>query len=210
MENVIEPSFLVSPRAYAGILTSRRLKRMLLPSGLPTSPYEILDYQARLTLHDRKGVTATFERTERIRFLQEGVSGILDHFWGDGVPLTFYENDAGRVEESFKDEGRRHVVIGLKREMGQGEILEFAVTRTAMVQFTEDDEWLETVIDHPMNRLRCDVVFPKERPCLHAMLGCESSEVTLPIKTLADGGTLVRFQVDDPRQYSPYTVRWSW
>ena len=38
-----------------------------------------------LTLHDGKGLHATLERRERIRFLQEGVSAILDHAWGDGA-----------------------------------------------------------------------------------------------------------------------------
>src|SRR5450830_831649 len=128
-----EPSLIVSPRIYALILTSPRLRKILLPGGLLTSPYEILDYQATLFLHDPKGIKATFQRTERIRFLQDGVAGIMDHFWGDGVALTSYRNDAGVLADSFRDEGHRHLVIGLDRPMGRGEELGFQVARTAMV-----------------------------------------------------------------------------
>ena len=60
---------------------------MLLPEGILASPYEVLDYDATLTLGDTKGIKADFQRTETVRFLQSGVAGILDHVWGDGVAL---------------------------------------------------------------------------------------------------------------------------
>ncbi|MCL5736267.1 MAG: hypothetical protein M1274_11875, partial [Actinobacteria bacterium] len=134
---VTKPSSLVSARIYALILTSPRLKKTLLPEGLITNPYEVLNNQNTLRLEDVKGMIATFQRTQEVRFLQDGVAGFLDHFWGDGVPLTSYRNEAGRLEDSFKDEGRRHVVIGLKRPMARGETLKFDVVRRAMAEFTK-------------------------------------------------------------------------
>jgi hypothetical protein len=71
------------------------------------TPYEVLDYQGTLTLIDPEGGRAVFHRTEQIRFVQDGVSAILDHFWGDGVALTDYRNSAGRLAESFSDGDRR-------------------------------------------------------------------------------------------------------
>ena len=205
-----EPSLIVSPRIYSLILTSPRLRRMLLPAGLLTSPYEILDYRATLFLHDPKGVKATFHRTERIRFLQDGVAGIMDHFWGDGVALTSYQNDAGVLKDSFRDEGHRHLGIGLKRPMSRGEELTFDVVRTAMVGFTREEEWLETMIDHPAGRLNCGVLFPKSRPCHQATLHYEDRKLPLPITRLADGRTRVGFNLREPQARTPYTIRWSW
>ena len=111
----------VSPNIYSLIATSPRLRRMLLPEGILASPYEVLDYDATLTLGDTKGIKADFQRTETVRFLQSGVAGILDHVWGDGVALTYYHNEAGNLEDSFNDQGRRHLVIGFKRAMRRGE-----------------------------------------------------------------------------------------
>src|SRR5438094_175504 len=105
----------VSPQAYGVILSSRHLQPMLLPQGLITSPYEVLDYNATLVLHDRRGARATFQRQQKIRFLQHGVSGILDHAWGEGILLSNYRHTAGTLEDTFKDHGRRHLVVGLKR-----------------------------------------------------------------------------------------------
>ncbi len=200
----------MSPRVYALILTSPRLKRMLLPQGLLPNPYEVLSYHSTLILHDDAGARATVQRTERIRFLQDGVSAILDHIWGDGVVVTSYHNEAGSVEDSFRDEGRRHLVIGLKRPMYRGEILTFRVARTAMVGFTREEEWLETTIDHPAGCLSRSVVFPKGRPCLRASLHYKDLEQPLPITLLPDGRTMISFFMPRPRADTPYTIRWIW
>src|SRR5438046_31604 len=101
---------IVSSKIYAKILASP-LGPRLLPDGLETSPYEVLDYEATLVLRDPAGRTATFQRTQRIRFLQDGVSAILDHFWGDGLLLADYSQSAGAIGEAFQDEGHRHLVI---------------------------------------------------------------------------------------------------
>ncbi len=201
---------LVSDRIYALISSSPRLKGMLLPGSLLTSPYEILDYDATLTLDDPEGIRATFQRTQNIRFLQDGVSAILDHMWGDGVVATLYDNNAGRLGDSFKDGDHRHLVINLRRSMGKGETLAFEVVRKAMVGFTKNEEWLETRIDHLTKRLIRNVVFPKQRPCLYATLQHDGLEIPLPVMKLAGGKTLVRFDVHRPSIDTPYTVRWSW
>jgi hypothetical protein len=197
-----EPQPLVSPRIHALILFSPRLRRMLLPAGILTSPYEVLDCQATLVIHDPRGIKATFHRGQRIRFLQDGVAGIMDHFWGDGVAITSYHNEAGVLMESFRDEGRRHLVIGLGRRMGRGEELLFGVERTAMVCFVGKREWVETRVDHPTRRLSRRVVFPRERPCLRH----DGAEVDLPITVHADGRTSVGFNIRKPLDCAAYTI----
>ena len=165
-----ERTSVVSPEIYALILTSKILKAKLLPRGLTLSPYKVLDYQAVLTLHDVRGVWATFRRVQRVRFVQDGVSAMYGHAWGDGVLLAHYHHGAGTLDDAFKDGNRRHLVIALRRPMGRGETLAFDVERTALAGFTRDEESLETTIDHPVERLGAAVVFPRQRPCLTATL----------------------------------------
>lgn len=201
----------LSTNAYALVATSPRLCQKLLPEGLLSTPYEILDnYRATLTLEDPEGLRATFRRDEKIRFLQDGVSGILDHLWGDGVVVTYYHNEAGILEDWFKDQGRYHFVIGLRRPMRRGEELAFKVERTAMVGFTRGEEWLETTTDHPARQIERAIVFPAERPCRRATLSYEGLEVPLPVTRMGDGRSAVRFRIWQPRVDTPYTARWSW
>lgn len=208
---ITEPAQVISSRLYALMLSSKRLQQMLLPHGVPTSPYEILDYQVTLQLHDTDGMRATFARTQEVRFLQDGVAGVLDHAWGSGVVLTSYDNDAGTIADSFADEGRHHFVIGLRRSMGRGDRLTFRVARTTMACFaTEDQWWMDTTIDHPIARLRKRIVFPKKRPCLSATIAYEGRTISLPIRRLASGKTLVQVDVGRPRADTPYVIRWDW
>ncbi len=72
---------MISGRIGALILGSPRLRQQLQPEGPLISPYEILDYRSVLVLEDEKGTRAVFQRTQRVKFLQDGVEAILDHFW---------------------------------------------------------------------------------------------------------------------------------
>lgn len=200
----------VSPKVYGLILDSKDLSSRLLPEGLIGSPYEILDYQATLVLADPEGHQATFHRTQQVRFLQEGVSALLDHFWGDGVTLTDYRHTAGLIGDSFKDQGRRHLVIDLARAMGRGELLTFTVERTAMVGFTAAEEWLETTIDHPIRRLTRTIIFPHDRPCQNARLVVGEQVLPLKVKRTRDGRSLLQVQIPNPKSDTPYTIHWSW
>src|SRR5205085_11087748 len=101
------------------ILSSPRLRKLLLPGGLIRSPYQVLDYQGTLILRDKKGTVASFERRQVVQFQQDGVGAILDHFWGTGVGLTQYTTTAGVLKESFRDQGKRHLLIALARKMAR-------------------------------------------------------------------------------------------
>lgn len=207
----VEANEVVSARVYALILMSKRLKRMLLPEGLVCSPYEILDYRVTLVLHDTAGMRATFERVQEVRFLQAGVAGVLDHAWGTGVVITSYHNDAGTLEDSFADQGRRHMVIALKRPMAAGETLRFNVARTTMACFAqEQQQWMETTIDHPIRRMSVGVLFPRERPVRSARLHLGDDQEPLRISRLADGRTVVRLRSRKPHAHQPYLIRWVW
>lgn len=162
-KRIADPAEVVSATIYGIILSSPRLREQLIPKGLACSPYRILDYDHTLTLHDRRGSEATYSRTQRVLFQQDGVSAILDHAWSDGV-LTDYFCSAGPVSESLKDEGRRHFVIDLLRDMAAGEVFDFTVERREMDAFLGQREWVEVTIDHPVEYLRQAIIFPKERP----------------------------------------------
>jgi hypothetical protein len=200
----------ISPRIYGLIADSPDLRARLVPGGLVGSPYEILDYQATLVLVDPQGRQAIFRRTQQIRFLQDGVSAILDHLWGDGVTVSRYRNTAGPIGESFKDAGVRHLVIDLERPMGRGETLGFEVERTAMAGFTRPDEWLETTFDHAISQFGQQVIFPNWRPCQWAELIVGYQVEPLQPIRLPDGRTLLQFAITRPQTDLPLTLRWHW
>lgn len=205
-----EPTELVSAAAYARILGTPHLRQLLLPEGLIPTPYAVLRFDATLILHDPLGLRATFLRTQTVRFQQEGVGAILDHYWGDGIPLTDYQTDAGTLLETLRDGGRRHLVLALGRRMRRGKTLTFRVRRSAMAAFPAGEEWVETVVDHPVRRLRRTVVFPRARPCRLAVLEAGGVRRRLPVWTASDGQTIVSAVIPNPIAHAVSTVRWAW
>lgn len=207
MSPVLPPPLISSP-VLDFILSSQRLREALLPEG-QSEPYEVLDYVGVLTLADKKGRKAVFERTQTVRFYQSGVGAILDHLWGDGF-LISYDNSAGQIGDSIRDGARRHLVIDLPKQVKAGQLLNFSVKRTTLGGFYNSEEWLETVADHPIRHLSQSVLFPRERPPRCAYLESPTIKQPLPIVLLADGRSLVRIRVEEPRADVPYTITWSW
>jgi|SRR5579871_3235615 len=200
----------VSPEAYGLILTSRPLRELLLPEGPRVSPYEVLDYRATLTLHDEWGSRATFRRSQQVRFLQDGVGGILDHAWGEGNLLASYRHSAGKLVDSFRDHERLHLVVELGRRQGRGDVMMFSVEREAIDAYSADTGVIETVIDHPIRSLTRSVVFPETRPVYGAVLEYDGQRFPLPMLRRTDGRTEVSFHMAHPQADTPYTIFWSW
>jgi hypothetical protein len=204
------PVELVSGAASAMILRTPPLRRLLVPEGLLPTPYTVLAFDATLLLHDPLGLRATFVRRQSIQFAQDGVGAILDHVWGDGIMLTDYWSDAGRLIGSIRDGPRRHLVLALGRRTRCGEVVRFQVRRRVMAAFVAPEEWVETVVDHPVQQLRRTVVFPPERPCRLAVLDVGGRQTRLPIAHDAAGRTWVTVAVPVPLAHTAHTVRWLW
>jgi hypothetical protein len=204
------PCAVVSATAYATILRTPHLRRLLLPEGLLPSPYAVLAFDATLLLQDPLGRRATFIRHQTVQFAQDGVGAVLDHIWGDGIALTDYWSDAGRLIGSIRDGPRQHLVLALGRRTRRGELLSFQVRRRAMAAFLGPEEWVTTVVDHPVAQLRRTVVFPRQRPGRLAVLDVNGQRTRLPIAPDAQGRTRVTVAVPAPVAHTAYTVRWLW
>jgi hypothetical protein len=192
------------------ILESPRLCKALLPEDANSSPYEILDYDATLVLHDVRGARATFHRAQRIRFAQNGVSALMDHAWGDGVLITNYQHTAGHLADSFKERGKRHLVIELERAMAQGEELEFSVERESMEMFGAENGWVTMMVEHPIRRMRRVVVFPEGRRPWNAILNVSGELTPVEIRSDLLGRAVIDVVIQSPIPHVPYTIHWLW
>ncbi|MBA3331134.1 MAG: hypothetical protein H0T39_09740, partial [Actinobacteria bacterium] len=72
------------------------------------------------------------------------------------------------------------------------------------------DEWLETTIDHPIEQLTREIIFPKERPCRRAALVVGGRVRPLESIRRQDGRSAVRIHIPHPQPDTPYTICWAW
>lgn len=177
--------------------------------------YEILEYDATLELLDSRGETAVFSRHETIRFLQDNVVAIHDHAWGDGDLFYEYHCQPGIPVDFYEDGSRYNILISLRETKNRGDVIELWVERVVKCGFLEDQEWLETIVDHRMRRLKLAVIFPKKRRCQRATLTRRSTGKTVTLGSkhlslLADGRQRLSWSTHRPRLHDLYTVKWLW
>lgn len=75
-----------------------------------------------------------------------------------------------------------------------------------MAAFVGDEEWLETLVDHPVSHLRRTIVFPPERPCRLAELENGASQTRLLVQRGRNGATTVTLKVFQPLAHHVYTA----
>jgi len=177
--------------------------------------YEILDYDATLEIADPRGEKAMFRRREVIRFLQDNVVAIHDHAWGDGELFAKYRCQPGVPVDIYEDGSKRNVLISLRETKNRGDVIELGVERVVRGGFLEQDEWLETEIDHWMKDLKLSIIFPAERPCRRATLSRRSTGKTtlLPqdhFALLPDGRQKLTWGTRHPKLHDLYTIKWTW
>lgn len=190
-------------------------RRFFTPSSTSyRGPYEILDFDSTLTLHDPRGERATLEKVEQVRFLQDGVVAFCDHVWGDGE-VGEYSCSPGVPVDKYSDGHRTNVLVSLREAKSKGDLITFRSTRQLHDALTGAEEWLETEVDHPTRHLRLAVVFPKERRPFRLNVERNGASEALELngerlQTLADGQTKVVWQTDNPPLGEVITLKWTW
>ena len=177
--------------------------------------YEILDYDATLELLDQTGEEATFTRREEIRFLQDNVVAIHDHAWGDGQIFAGYRCQPGVPVDFYEDGSKHNILISLRETKNSGDVIELWVERRVRGGFTDTEEWLETEVDHLMQKLRLSIIFPQTRPCRRATLSRRSRAEVISLSQnhlalLPDGRQKLTWCTRTPKLHDRYTIKWVW
>lgn len=181
----------------------------------PTGPYEILDYESTLELLDISGKIASFRKRLQVKFLQNGVIAFEDYAWGDGEILADYKCVPGEVVDKYREGDRWNILVSLRESKSIGDTEEFYIERIEKNAFTMAEEWLQTEIRRRTRRLRINIVFPKERRCLRAVLTQRRSNRahvlgSEHIRILPDGRQIVTWETKDMNAYDVITLKWQW
>ena len=192
---------------------AQSLRRLLCSQ--PTGPYEILDYEATVELLDTAGKVARFRKRQRVKFLQDHVIGIEDYVWGDGDVLHDYRCSPGIVVDRYKEGDRWNILVSLRATKSIGDVEQFHIARTVKNGYLSKDEWLQTEIRRHTRRLEMNVIFPRGRHCLRAVLVRRSANKTVELgpdhfDSLPDGRQLLTWETDHARAYEVYTLKWRW
>jgi hypothetical protein len=189
--------------------------RQLFQREMHEGMFEILEYDATLEILDPHGETATFEKRQRVRFLQDFVMTFQDYVWGDGDVLVDYSCSPGVVADRYREGNRWNMLISLRQSKSVGDVEDFYISRKIRRGFTKDEEWWQNALQHRTKWAKLSIVFPKKRHCQKAFLIERIRNRTTPIDSsnfvaLPDGRQVLNWQMTKPRRYETYTFKWEW
>lgn len=177
--------------------------------------YEIIDYDSTLELVDPKGKTAVFRRQERVKFLQDDTITFQDRAWGEGDIFADYKCSPGIIADRYQVGDQWFILISLRETKKSGDIEDFYIERKVQDGFTKDEEWRQTDIHFKMKKIKLSVIFPKERWCKRAFLVERNRNRTTPLgedcfHELPDKRQVLTWEMENPRRFETYIIRWRW
>jgi hypothetical protein len=177
--------------------------------------YKVESHHATLELLDEQGQRAIYSKRQKVTFLQDGVFAIQDQAWGDGDIFADYRCSPGIAVDRHIESYRWKILISLRATKNRGDTEEFIMERTIRNGFTTSTEHFQSQIDHPTKQLTLSVIFPRQRLPKTVFVMEQnvkrsfalSKEYGIP---LSQGRVQYQWEVEKPRLYEAYILRWEW
>ncbi len=182
--------------------------------GIPKM-YESLRYESELELVDGKGTKAIFRKFQKVRFCQDNIIAYHDLAWGDGNIFADYQCSPGVAVDHYREGNIYHILISLRETKNRGDVEEFYIKRTIHNGFRRKREYYQNRINYPIHHFSTSVIFPTERPPKQVALVEHNRKRTTElgpeyIQLLPDGRRKATWEINRPRVYETYSIRWDW
>ena len=190
---------------------ARKLWHGLANEGM----YEVLEYESRLELMDKKGKRAKFTKREKVRYLQDNIIAYQDIAWGDGDILVNYRCTPGSVVDRYRPGHKTFLLISLRESKRRGDEDEFNMEWGIRDGFLRAQELWETEIRHRTKELKVHIIYPKSRPPRRVWLeeNIRRKRHDLDkdtMRELPDGRWHVTCKINKPRLNERYRLHWAW
>ena len=186
----------------------RKIGRGLTDEGI----YEVLEYETQLELYDNQGKTAEFRKRQKVQYRQNNIIAYQDQAWGDGEILLNYRCSPGQAVDYYRPDQKTFILIALHDVKRKGDVDEFHIQWGIHNGFVRSMEQWGTEISHKTRYLKIQIVFPVQRPPIHAWVVEHRTQrkYEQTPQQLADGRWLIQWETDKPRLHEQYILKWDW
>ena len=177
--------------------------------------YEVLDYKSTLEIMDPRGMVGKFQKSERVRFLQDNVIAIQDQVWGFNKNIFDYKCSPGEPVDFYESGHKTFVVISLREIRSKNDEVDLN-----MQWYLKGDpigklgSW-ETYINQYTRKITLNIIFPSERPPIRIWVneGNKKRIIELGKKALSqlpDKQWQLTWDKKNPVMHETYTLAWEW
>ena len=177
--------------------------------------YEVMDYQSTLEILDPRGMVAKFNKTEKVRFLQDNVIAIQDQLWGVNKRIFDYKCTPGVPVDFYTSGHKTLVIISLREIQSKGDGLDLN-----MQWYLKGDRigkkgiW-ETYVNQYTRKIKLNILFPEERPPIRVWIKEGNRKKVIEIEKntitkLPDKQWQLTWEKKNPILYETYSMKWEW
>jgi hypothetical protein len=177
--------------------------------------YQVQKYEMHLTLHDPKGERASYQKQQKVRYLQNNVIAFHDQAWGDGEFLLNFRCSPGIAVDRYRIGNKTLTLISLRHIRNRGERDELNIEWDLKNSFTNEIEEWTTTVSHRTQKLLINIQFPQKRPPQKLWLieNNRRKQTELGknhVQQTANGDWKFSWCKKKPRLYEDYIIRWQW
>lgn len=126
--------------------------------------YEVLEYRSTLEIMNCDRRIGKFQKSERVRFLQDNIIAIQDQVWGFDKTVSKYKCSPGKQVDFYQLGHKTFIVISLRELRSINDEVDLNMQwKLRGLPIGKSGTW-ETFINQFTNKLILEIVFPKERP----------------------------------------------
>ena len=177
--------------------------------------YEVLDFESTLEILDPRGMVASFQKSERVRFLQDNVIAIQDQLWGFKKNIYDYKCSPGIPVDFYESGHKTLVVISLREIRSKNDEIDLS-----MQWYLKGDPigktgvW-ETYINQFTHKINLSIIFPAGRPPIRAWIneGNKKRSINIDKKSLIrlpNSEWKISWEKKNPQLYETYSMNWEW
>jgi hypothetical protein len=117
--------------------------------------------------------------------------------------------------DHYRSGYKTYILISLREVKNQGDEDEFNIQWELRDGFLTKDGYWSTDVSQPTNHIKVNIIFPKSRLPQRLMLEESNSKRTRELgyeyrRQLPDGRWRISWEIDHPKLYEIYVLRWIW
>lgn len=177
--------------------------------------YEVLNYESTLEIMNTSGTVAKFQKSEKIRFLQDNVIAVQDQVWGINNTIFGYKCSLGIPVDFYQSGYKTYVLISLRGVRSKKDEVDINTQWYLRGEAIGKNGTWETYINQCTQKINLSIIFPAERPPLKAWVNERNKKKTFEIEKksftqLANNKWKITWEKRNPQMYETYAIDWEW
>ena len=177
--------------------------------------YEVLSYESTLEIMDPRGMVGKFQKSERVRFLQDNVIAIQDQVWGINKDVFDYKCSPGVPVDFYQSGQKTFIIISLREVRSKNDEIDLNMQWYLKGDSIGKTGTWETYINQFTNQLNLSIIFPIEKPPIRIWVieGNRKRTIEEDKKFLLkspDNQWRVKWEKKNPHLYETYSLNWEW